>query len=152
MPTIPASYPPRQATSLQTNYVRKVVNFSDGNVAGGYQFGTVPLNAFITRVHVDIVTAFNAGTTNVLTFGVTQQNANELVASGDVTAGTPGYSAVTRGLGRAQTQNPSNASSTSGVTSGEGGVALFAKYAQTGTAATAGQAVVVIEYVPNNDG
>jgi hypothetical protein len=34
----------------------------------------------------------------------------------------------------------------------EGGVGVFVKYAQTGTAATAGQAVFVIQYVPNNDG
>lgn len=116
---------------------RATVNFGDPSISSGVQFGTLPKNASIIGVQVEVITAFNAATTNVLTFGTTSTNANELVNASDVNEGVTGVTAVTRGLGQSLTS------------SGETG--LWGKYTQTGTAATAGQAVVIITYVPNND-
>lgn len=152
MPTIPATFPPRQGTDQRVHYIRKTVNFNDANIAGAYQFASLPLNAYIVQTECHVTTAFNAGSTNVLTLGVTQASANELMQSGDITAGSTGVNTATRGKGLLQTTTATNATSSFGVVSAEGGVALFAKYTQTGTPATTGQAVFIVGYIPNNDG
>ena len=123
----------------QTQYYRITVNFNDPGIASGVAFGAMPKGAFIMQVSTHVVTGFNAATTNTITIGTTQANANEIVASGAITAGTPGFSNQTTaaGLGLAAT----NAAD----------VTLWVKYAQTGTAATAGQAVIILEYVMPND-
>ena len=130
----PPAYPQARRQAWQvTNTLKKTVNFNDPNIASGVAFDeSLPAGAFIISVTVEIVTAFNAGTTNVLTIGTNGATYNNIVASGDVTPGTPSVAQPTRGLGRslaASAETP-----------------VFAKYTQTGTAATAGQAVVVIEY------
>jgi hypothetical protein len=149
MPTIPASFPPRQETTHQVNYIRKVVNFSDPGLSTGVCFAAIPLGSYILKSEAEIVTAFNAGTTNPLSLGTTTA-ANELLQSGDITAATPAVYTNTRGNGRSLTQTATAA--VSGVVVAEGGIGLFVKYAPTGTAATTGQAVLVVQYIPNNDG
>ncbi len=136
MTTVPATYPARGAHVQNKMYFRKTVNFSDANIGAGVKFGRLPANAFITRVQVEVSTAFNAGTTNVLTFG-TSTNANELVAAADINEAATGVTDVTRGLG------------TSLTAAGE--VDLYAKYTQSGTAATTGVATLVLEFATNND-
>lgn len=126
----------RLNTTQQTSYYRATVNFNDGGIASAIQFGTLPQGSSIVDVQVEIVTAFNAGTTNVLTFGTTT-TATEIVNGADVNEAATGVTKVTRGLGQSLTAS--------------GDTPLYAKYTQTGTAGTAGQAVVVISFVPNND-
>ena len=130
----PPAYPQARRQNWQvTNTLKKTINFNDPNIASGVAFDeSLPAGAFIISVTVEIVTAFNAGTTNVVTVGTNATNYNNIVASGDVTPGTPGVAQIVRGLGRALAASADTA--------------VFAKYSQTGTAATAGQAVVVIEY------
>lgn len=70
----------------------------------------------------EVITAFNAVTTNVLTLG-TAGTADKFLAAGDVAEGTPGASAR---------KGPFAAEAAAGV--------LNAKYTQTGTAATTGRA------------
>ena len=119
-------------------YYRVTINFNDQGIGSGQAFGALGLNTFIKAIDCHVTTAFNAGTTNVITFGTTLANANEIVASG-ITAGTPGVYHLTTaaGLGLAVTSSAD--------------VTLYAKYAQTGTAATTGAVTCVIEFVPNND-
>lgn len=126
----------RLHSTQQVSYYRAVVNYSDSGISSAVQFGTFPSNAFIVDVKVEIITAFNAGTTNVLTFGTTT-TATNIVNSGDVDETATGVTAVTRGLGRSLTAS--------------GDTSLYAKYTQSGTAATAGKAVVVISYIADND-
>lgn len=128
----------RQLTEQAVNYYRLTINYNDKDIGSGQFFGALPANAYILSIDADVTTAFNAGTTNVITLGTTASNANEVVASG-ITAGTIGVYHLTSaaGLGLAVT---------SGVSP-----TLYAKYAQTGTAATAGSVTIVIAYVPNND-
>lgn len=139
MTAIPAQQPARANTTQQTSYFRKTVNFNDPLIANPRDaFGVLPMGSFIVAVIVEIVVVFNAVTTNVLTFGTTQANANEIVNAADLNEGATGVTAVVRGLGRSLTAAADTP--------------LYAKYTQTGTAATTGQAIITIQFIPNNDG
>ena len=112
-----------------THYFRKRVNFSDNNIANGVLFGTLPAGAMLLSLAVRVNTAFNAGTTNALNVGTTA-------------GGTQIFTdAATAGARFPTVPNLSFATDTD----------LFAAYAQTGTAATTGQADIVVAYAPNND-
>jgi len=130
------TFPARNDGFQSVIWQRVTINFNDAGIASAVQFGSIPQDAFIVFVIPDIETVFNAVTTNVLTIGTTQANANELVAAGDVNEAAVGATSVTRGLGRSLTA--------------AGDVGLWAKYTQTGTAATAGRATCVIGYIPPN--
>jgi hypothetical protein len=124
----PARQDPRQVT----NTLKHTINFNDFGIASGNPFANfIPQGAFITGVWVEIVTPFNGGT-NVLTVGSNSPAFNNIVASGDVNAGVVGVTPVARALGRGVTALADQQ--------------VFATYTQTGAAATAGQAIVVIQY------
>lgn len=114
------------------NSMVAVINFNDGGVSSGIQFGTLPVGARITDVIVEIITAFNAATTNVLTVGTNASNYNNIVASGDINAGATGTTRDERGLG--------------GSIARSADIGVFYKYTQTGTAATTGKAEVTIVF------
>lgn len=120
------------------SYYRVTINWNDQNIGSGQQFGALGLNEFIKSVDCAVITAFNAASTNTVTFGTTAASANEIVASG-ITAGTVGNYHLTTAVGLGVTATSAAA------------VGLFAKYAQTGPAATAGQVTCVLDFVPNND-
>lgn len=138
MPTnTPATVPPPRQDSRQvTNTLKKIVNFNDPGIASGVAFDnglpSYPQGAFITRVLVEIVAVFNAGTTNVLTVGTNATTYNDIVNAGDVNEALLGVTDVVRALGRS--------------IAASGDKVIFAKFTQTGTAATTGQAVIVIEF------
>lgn len=123
----------RQDPRQVVNTLKKTVNYNDVGISSGLAFdNSIPLGAFILRVMVQIVVAFNAVTTNVLTIGTNSTTYNDLVAASDVDELTLGVYDVVRGLG---------------VTIAALADKIpYAKYTQTGTAATAGQAVIVISY------
>ena len=126
---------PRQ-TQLQVSHaIRRTVNFNDPGMAAGVPFLTLPLGAYITDVQVEIVTGFNAGTTNVLTVGTNGPTYNNIVSAADLNPANPGVTVATRGWGR-------------GLASAAD-TPVFVAYTQTGTAATQGQAVIVIEFEGN---
>jgi hypothetical protein len=129
------TFPARNRFEQQVGVIAATVNFSDTGVATGIQIGTLPQGAYITSgSSVEVVTAFNAGTTNVFTVGTVLATANNIFAAADVTEATPGvYAIVLANQGRAA--------------AAAGDVPIYVKYTQTGTAATTGQAVVVICYV-----
>lgn len=120
------------------SYYRLTINFNDANIATGQAFGALGKNAYINQIDCQVTVAFNAATTNVITIGTTAASANEIVASG-VTAGTPGMYHLTSAAGLGM-----QATSAADVT-------LYAKYAQTGTAATTGSVTCIIEFINNND-
>lgn len=90
--------------------------------------GTIPNGAIVTHTLVEISTAFNAATTNVLTVG-TAADATTLVAAADVNEAALGATVVAH----------------SATMSAD--TAIVAKYTQTGTAATAGAARVTVFYL-----
>lgn len=127
----------RQHPLQVVNYLRKTVNFNDAGISSGVPFAAyLPAGAQILDTIVNVITAFNAGTTNVLTVGQNSSSYNDIVGSSDVTEGTPAAYVATAGAG---------------LDLSAGDALPYVKYAQTGTAATTGKAVVVITYVPNND-
>lgn len=94
--------------------------------------GTIPANAQIVNINIDVTTAFDAASTNTLTVGKSG-SAAAFVASTSV--GSAGRASV----------------ATTGVYSawadvGTSEVPVTATYSQTGTAATAGAARVTIVY------
>ncbi len=119
----------RQLHTQQTHYIRKRVNYNDSAIGTGVAFGTLPAGAMIVSQNVRVSTAFNAGTTNALNVGT---------AAGGTQLFTD---AATAGARSPTIANLSFASDTD----------LFVQFAQTGTAASAGIADIVIGFVPNND-
>jgi hypothetical protein len=123
----------RQDPRQVTNTLKKTVNFNDTAISAGIGFDNyLPQGAFITSVLVEVVTAFNAATTNVLTVGTVSTAYNNIVAAGDVNLAATGVYQINRGLGRSLAAAAS--------------VLPVAEYTQTGTAATAGQAIILIEF------
>ncbi len=128
----------RQNNAQQVHYLRFAVNFNDAGIASGAPKQWLPKGALITGSDVYVGTAFNAATTNVLTVGTNAASFNNIVAGADVDETAI---ALTKGIKPTGTAlGPLAADSQ-----------VFASYTQTGTAATAGSAVVVIQYIPNND-
>lgn len=148
-------YLPRYYNGQIVQYYRFTLNWNDPNISTGQVFGALGCNAYILSIDADVTTAFNAATTNSVSIGVTSASANEIVAGGtssgtNIVAGSTGINHLTTaaGLGVIVTGNTSDQINNGPVPCY---VPLYAKYAQTGTAATAGSVTVVIAYVPNND-
>lgn len=120
----------RQTEEQQIHYLRKRVNYNDAAIGTGVVMGTLPNGAIIMSVVIQCTTAFNAGTTNAINVGKTA-GGTEIVNGDAATAGT-----------RAATLPNLNITADQDV---------FVQYAQTGTAASAGVANIVVAYSCNND-
>ncbi len=126
---------PRVHHQQLVHYFRKTVNFNDAGIASGVLMGTLPAGAQIVDAVVNVETAFNAATTNVLTAGTNSTSFDNIVGASDVSEGSAGAARATAGLALEFTADTD----------------VYAKYTQSGTAATTGKAHIVISYVPNND-
>lgn len=120
---------PRQTQFQQVHYFRKRVNYNDANIANGVLFGTLPAGAMLLLLAVRVNTAFNAGTTNALNSGTTGTGTQIFTDAATAGARFPAVPNLTFAVD----------------------TDIFLSYAQTGVAATAGQADVVMAYAPNND-
>lgn len=107
--------------------VTGVINY---NVATPFtvSLGTVPNGAIIAKTVVEVITVFNAATTNVLIVG-TDADDDAYVTAADVAEGSTGTTTVAR-------------SATLGANT-----EIKAKYTQTGAAATTGSARVTVYYL-----
>jgi hypothetical protein len=103
-------------------------------VATGVEIGTIPAGSFVFPCHVQITTAFNAATTNVLVVGTAADDDGFATTA----ATLPGATGVKINLTGAQTGDVLTADTP-----------VVVKYTQTGTAATAGVAVVVVPFYPH---
>ena len=128
----------RLFNSQQTHYLRKRIDFNSAASGTGVLVGTLPANAQVTSVSVCVTTAFNAATNNFVDVG-TLGSASALVGHGSVTATAVGVTSVAP-------------ASLGGVLSASGETDLYATYTQSGTAATAGSANIVVHYAADNDG
>ena len=153
--TVPGTYPPRVLQTQTTVHFRKTINFNDANIATGVKIGALPAGAYITGIRCYVTTAFNAGTTNSILVGTTNVaggSSGNLLAGGttagtNCVAGTTGNQNMSSaaGLGLAVTALSNT------PTGSSGGWDLWVAFTQTGTAATAGQATLLIDYVANDD-
>ena len=123
-----SSNPPARVLPLQAvHYIENTLTFDSGVVT----IGTLPAGAVILRAisGAQVNVAFNAGSTNVIDIGTT---ANDDLFATDLAGGTiafvPFDEAVTQLLAADTT--------------------FTATYAQSGGAATAGSARIVISYIP----
>lgn len=112
--------------STQTN----VVNFGANNSTTS--LFTIPAGSQILFIHIDVTTAFNAGTTNTIEIG-TSSSAAQFVSPTSVAS-----------AGRESIATTGNYANWTNV--GTSDVTLVATYNQTGTAATAGSAQVTVIY------
>jgi hypothetical protein len=104
------------------------VNYNTPNVATGFLIGKIPAFSVVKNVTVSVESTFNAATTNVFTVG-TSTTATEWVGASDVLEGEADTFVTDAGYG---------------LTTSD--LSVYAKYTQTGTAATAGKAHVWVEF------
>jgi hypothetical protein len=109
--------------------VTNTVAYTDSSAV---TIGTIPANAQIVDIDIDVTTAFNAGTTNTVTVGKSG-SAAAFVASTSVGS-----------AGRASIATTGVYSAWADVGSAE--VPVTATYGQTGTAASAGAMRVTVVY------
>lgn len=109
--------------------------FNTSGIASAIKVDTIrasATNPVQAQIQCQVITAFNAGTTNVATAG-TDTTANQWLSASDITEGTPGYYPTTSAKFRLTADTD-----------------IYVKYTQTGTAATTGSAVLIIhEYSEN---
>jgi hypothetical protein len=163
---IPSLFPPRMFQTQQVHYIRISANFNNMNnipcvipSAGSsctVRVGALPYNAFILRAYQQVEVAFNSGTTDTLQLGISQANANELVAAQSVHA-AGNMAALTvvvasGGVGNTAGASPGITGFNAVANGADGGFDLWIKYVQTGAVPTAGSATIVIEYIAPNDG
>ena len=109
--------------------VTNTIAYTDGSAVA---IGTIPANAQIVDINIDVTTAFNAGSSNTITVGKSG-SASAFVAATSVGS-----------AGRANVATTGVYSAWADVGSAE--VPVTATFAQTGTAASAGAARVTVVY------
>lgn len=115
-----------------THALRKDVTYA--NTSGTqYKIGRLPKGATVLRTVVGVTTAFNAATTNVLIVG-TAADDDALVAAAGVDESAVAVTSVAP-------------ATLAGAVAPSADTDIYVKYTQSGTAATAGAAWVVVEYV-----
>ncbi len=121
----------RQDPRQVTNTLKKEFSYNDAGISAGVPFANpLPQNAFIENIMIEIVQAFNAGTTNPVTVGTVGPAYNNIASLAN--AGATGVTTYTAGLGRSLTAL--------------GDVMPYVKYTPTGTAPSTGQGIVVLFY------
>ncbi|MGJ4928147.1 hypothetical protein ACQR1I_16545 [Bradyrhizobium sp. HKCCYLS2038] len=118
------------------HYLRFKVNFNDAASGVATLKQWLPKGAILVGTDVQVAQGFNAATTNVLSVGTVGDTATNIVNALSVTAAGLTLNAPPTGVNL----QPLAADKQVQVT-----------YTQTGAAATAGAAYVVIKYIPDND-
>ena len=119
-----------------THYLRKAIAFDTTNIgtAATVKVGTLPAGAVIMRAVVKVNTAFDAGTTNYINVG-TSADDDAIVDQDDIDLTAAEWQATYRGCDLTLTA----------------ATPVYVTYTQSGDAATAGAAIVIIEFIPDND-
>lgn len=127
--TLNNSTPARDAGTQQVHYLIKKVTYSDNGSAK--TVGVIPANSLIIKPAsgIQVTTAFNAGTTNVIDVGYSSED--DLFAT-DLALGTATFVALDEAIGGFFVSSETTVTATVGL---------------SGTAATAGEGYVVIAYV-----
>ena len=127
----------RHYRTQQTHYLRRKVAFNSAPSGATVLVGTLQAGALVLRTSVAITEAFNAGTSNDLIVGT--------AADDDALVATAGVSEAAVGLARVAP------ATLGGFVAAGADTDVYAKYTQTGAAATTGRAVIVVEYAADND-
>ncbi len=127
---------PRATHHPHVHFIARTVNFDDdttaGGLAAGFLMGTLPKGALIVTAGGNIETAFNAGSTNILSIGIEGDSGlDDLATSSTFTEGTPG------GYSAAFPRAPLTANKD-----------VYASYIWTGSTPTTGKAHCAVTYIP----
>lgn len=119
-----------------SNHLTKQVSFAANGTTT--TVGVIPANSYVKSINIIVTEAFNAGTTNTIQVGY---------------SGTAGGYAGATDVSTVGVKSGANGSLNSGAfTNGKGLEAtkrtVIATFGQTGTAASTGKAMVVMEIVP----
>jgi|DEB3_MinimDraft_2_1074329.scaffolds.fasta_scaffold44643_1 hypothetical protein len=114
-------------------YISKTVNFDTPGIgtAATVSIGALPAGCLVLETLVRVRTAFDAGTTNVIKVG-TSDDDDEFIEANDLDETGAGLTRSERSAGLVMTADTE----------------VFVTYTQTGTAATAGVADVIVLYIP----
>ncbi len=110
---------------------RFTFSFNSPNIDTGVLWFRFPKRGMITQCAGNVETAFNAGTTNVVVVGH-GASLNEIIAAADLDETSASFQALTGPLSLEFTDEKD----------------FYVKYTQSGTAATAGKATLLLSYVP----
>jgi hypothetical protein len=126
----------RNDGSQNVHFIAKDITYNTVGIgtADTVKVGRIPAGSMLMPAQVRITTAFNAATTNVLTVGQNATADTDIVAAGELNEGATGVTIVATGCAL------TFASDTD----------IYVRYTQTGTAATAGAATIIIPYFPPN--
>lgn len=117
---------------------RRIVFGMTGLETGeGVQIGALEKNSIVLRTNVTIITAFDAGTTNSLDVG-TAADQDAYAAAAGTAAGVAGY-------------KPNLVGALSGQRTATDDLPVYVLYTQAGTAATEGEADVIVEFITSRD-
>ena len=158
------SYPPREFLSQQTHYMRFTFNFNSCVIPAGaavcsLKVGTLPYNAFLTQINLDLITVFNPTTSATVGLSTAATGATILAAQNVFTGATLGAAPYVwcgttcgagtfAGIGIGVTGNGIAQSGTLG------GFDVYAVYTTgaNGSQGTTGQLIGIIQYIAPNDG
>lgn len=123
----------RKNYQRDVGYIAKNFSFNTPGieVAANICVGTLPAGCMLIQTYIRVKTAFNAVTTNVIIVGTTADT-DHFVEAADVAEGSTGLTISDRNLGEVYTSDTK----------------VWVQYSQTGTAATTGEADVVLTYIP----
>jgi hypothetical protein len=126
----------RQFPYQTVHFIRRRVTFDTTFIADDdfTLVGVLPAGAIITQAIVKVETAFNASSTNLINVGIAG-NDDAIVDEGDIDLTAEEWQATMTGCDLTFAAD----------------TPVYVTYDQTGDAATAGVAHVIVMYIPNND-
>ncbi len=126
----------RNDGSQNVHFLGRDITFATDGIgtADTVKIGRIPAGSMICDARVRVTTAFNAVTTNVLTVGANATANTDIVAAGELNEGATGMTVVLTGASLTFANDTD----------------IYVRYTQTGTAATAGAATIIITYIPPN--
>jgi len=126
----------RNDGSQNVHFIGKDITYATVGIgtADTVKVGRIPAGSLLLAAYVRVTTAFNAATTNVLTVGQNATANTDIVAAGELNEGATGTTVVLTGAALTFANDTD----------------IYVRYTQTGTAATAGAASIVITYIPPN--
>lgn len=126
----------RNDGSQNVHFIGRDITFGTVGIATAdtVKVGRIPAGSRLMPAQVYITAAFNAVTTNVLTVGQNATADTDIVAAGELNEGVTGCTIVATGCALTFANDTD----------------IYVRYTQTGTAATAGAATILIPYFPPN--
>lgn len=126
----------RQYEQQVLHFIRRQITFDTFLIGtdASVKVGTLPAGAVIYDAIVKISTAFNAGTNNYINVGV-EGDDDAILDQDDVDATAAEWQSSRRGCDLTLTAD----------------TPVYVTYDQSGTAATAGVAEIIVAYIPDND-